>query len=973
MAISFVGFSSNKVASGTSIGVVAPTGLAAGNLLIAMVNVKGATENINTPTGWTLINGSVINQSKTTVACFYKVAAVGDVGATLTFTYSASAIATAVVVAYSGVDQNSPLPSVGSSNGTTNTSGTWTNGGISISNANDQIVSIIGIEELSSVTYTVPTGYTQRVAYGYNTSNYESILIADKTITAAGASGTTTWDASANSAVSFAQFDLELQAAASDLTVAPTAIASAEAFGTDSISGGALTISPTTIASAEAFGTASLSVGGTNPVLLRSSSGSTVNGNGPVSVPAPGGVAAGDVLLAIVNQYATSITSITPPSGWTAVDTMQTFSTNNSAVQAFYKVATANEPASYTFTGNGTNLFEVAAIVLAYENADNTTPINAYAYNSGQATSATAASISTTVNNCLIVTLLGVDSSTNINSFTSASGWAVESSTTVSNAQAVVVAETQATSGSAGGENIAWDSTLHNWGGWTLSLAPVPTSSNQSLSPTAIASVEAFGTITVTAAYSVNASGNNIASAESFGTASIDPEAYITGPPIASSEAFGSDTVIYDQFVSATAIASSELFGSDSLSTAYSISATNIASSESFGTDSVTTQSSLSPSSIATLEGLGTDSVTTANSITASAIPSAEAFGIVVLGAAIVPSSIASAERFGSDTLTTTASVTVSSIPSAEAFGATTMGTVGSIAPQPITSAESFGTDTVVAGPVTVAENSIPSAESFGTASITTAATISVSSIPSSEAFGTDRLDRNVTVASIPSSESMGSDSLTVVTVISPSAISSGEAFGTTQITTGGSIAVYTIPSAESFGSAVIVYDQKITIASIGSAESFGSDTVVAGAVTVSPPGVPLDSNVWAPSVTLVDIIGPTTIASSDHFGLAVIDVSIAVTPISSSESVPAPDVLLNNIFVDAISSAESFGTAIIGFDTRLQSNERYLIVASDRSRIVEASDRTRIVEASDRSRIVEADERTTVIEATVRNRVITG
>lgn len=119
---------------------------------------------------------------------------------------------------------------------------------------------------------------------------------------------------------------------------------------------------------------------------------------------------------------------------------------------------------------------------------------------------------------------------------------------------------------------------------------------NQIVSPTAIASSEAFGTAQLNLTITVS----GIASGEAFGTATI---AYVITPTaIDSAETFGSTTVIRQQFITPTGIDSAEAFGTDSLTIGHlqEIACQGIASAEEvmFPTVSLLSQFVLRPPTV---------------------------------------------------------------------------------------------------------------------------------------------------------------------------------------------------------------------------------------------------------------------------------------------------------------------------------------------------------------------------------------
>jgi Secretion system C-terminal sorting domain len=113
--------------------------------------------------------------------------------------------------------------------------------------------------------------------------------------------------------------------------------------------------------------------------------GSSQNNNGTassVTVNIPSGVLPNDVMIAAIHTgWCNSGSPVTPPLGWTLIN--QTSNTGSGcgssnttvSLATFYKVATATEPASYTFTGTTTQIY-VGAIV-AYTGVDVNNPINA--------------------------------------------------------------------------------------------------------------------------------------------------------------------------------------------------------------------------------------------------------------------------------------------------------------------------------------------------------------------------------------------------------------------------------------------------------------------------------------------------------------------------------------------------------------------------------------------------------------------
>ena len=133
-------------------------------------------------------------------------------------------------------------------------------------------------------------------------------------------------------------------------------------------------------------------------VLMALHNGSTL------SINVPTGTVAGDVMIAAIATTPSTVT-ITAPAGWTLIQAVTQTTATSNRVSTYYRVATATEPASYTWTLSTAHTGASGGIV-SYSGVDNTTPINVSA---GAATASalthTAPSITTTVANGMLVTV----------------------------------------------------------------------------------------------------------------------------------------------------------------------------------------------------------------------------------------------------------------------------------------------------------------------------------------------------------------------------------------------------------------------------------------------------------------------------------------------------------------------------------------------------------------------------------------
>jgi hypothetical protein len=139
-------------------------------------------------------------------------------------------------------------------------------------------------------------------------------------------------------------------------------------------------------------------------IAFRSGTSTNLNGQAAsITINKPTGTAKGDLLIASIAVRPQTAT-ITAPTGWTLVNRQNNPNGDPNALAVYTKVATATEPANYTwsFSANTGN----AGGIMAFSGVDNTTPVNV---SGGQLTAVStttfiAPSVTTTVTNTMIVT-----------------------------------------------------------------------------------------------------------------------------------------------------------------------------------------------------------------------------------------------------------------------------------------------------------------------------------------------------------------------------------------------------------------------------------------------------------------------------------------------------------------------------------------------------------------------------------------
>lgn len=286
------------------------------------------------------------------------------------------------------------------------------------------------------------------------------------------------------------------------------------------------------------------------------------------------------------------------------------------------------------------------------------------------------------------------------------------------------------------------------------------TAPGTTVSPTGVASAEAFGAVTLTAAVTLAQTG--IASAEAFGATTLTSAVTFATTGISTAEAFGSLTLAPGTAtLSQAGIATAETFGAVTRTASVTLSQTGIASAEAFGSPSASSDAiTLSTTGISTAEAFGAPTLASgAGTLLPAGVASAEAFGAPAFTSAVTLSlaGIASSEALGAPVLSGNRPLALTAVPSGEAFGAATTIQNGFLTPTAIASAEAFGTGSITTA-VTLPLSSVASAEAFGSFTVSPSFTLGVAGIVSAEAFGAEPIVSRplfFAIAGIPSAETI--------------------------------------------------------------------------------------------------------------------------------------------------------------------------------------------------------------------------
>lgn len=188
----------------------------------------------------------------------------------------------------------------------------------------------------------------------------------------------------------------------------------------------------------------------------------TSSTGGTLTVSVPAGTVSGDVLVVLVSVTGASTVPATP-SGLTLLDSGST----GPSYASYYRVCDGTEPGSYGFTVTK----RAAAIAASYSGVDNTNPINAHgAPNKVSTATATATSVTTTVNGCELVFASTVGTANE--TFTYPTGFVDQVLETSANNNTLVFCdESQATAGATGTITGTWSAANNNWS-QIIALAP---------------------------------------------------------------------------------------------------------------------------------------------------------------------------------------------------------------------------------------------------------------------------------------------------------------------------------------------------------------------------------------------------------------------------------------------------------------------------------------------------------------------
>ncbi|MFN0318437.1 MAG: hypothetical protein ACKVQA_25710, partial [Burkholderiales bacterium] len=347
---------STSTGNSTSLTITKPAGVTTNDVLVAQITLKGVVATVTPPGSWNLLDlrSTATAGGQITQAAYWRLAGAAE-PATYIWSWTGARVVSGGITAYRSVEPASPIDASGAQ--TTNNNATIALPNITTNSINTMLVALLGSSRASS--HSAPTGMTER--YDVNSG--------------AGVAGVTTSESDQNQAAAAA-------------TGAKTA----------------------TIAAGAADNIAHL-------IALRA--------RNSLTIPVPAGTLANDVMVAGVTLRPCSNSSggactvtVVAPAGWTIVNSIdQTTGAGTGGygnrLYIYRRVASASEPASYTWFINGTPALNGAAGGIAsFSGVDTTNPIVTSA---GQPTAAgavqTASSINTgAISNTMLVSTYAMNS-----------------------------------------------------------------------------------------------------------------------------------------------------------------------------------------------------------------------------------------------------------------------------------------------------------------------------------------------------------------------------------------------------------------------------------------------------------------------------------------------------------------------------------------------------------------------------------
>lgn len=258
------------------------------------------------------------------------------------------------------------------------------------------------------------------------------------------------------------------------LLISPAALPMAGATFTASSSVTANSVTSADVAAPSGFGVTQTCT--PSAIAFRAATSASSGGTGALTLSVPAGTQAGDVLIAhVTNRYDGSAGIGLPGGGWTLIGARTSRGAGASTITGavYWKLASASEPATVTFTLGGGGTFDMAGGLAAYSGVDPTTPVNAVAVSSGSSANLTTPSVNTTVAGTRLTHAITKRTEAQLTPTGAAERWRVVSPSGSANQGSTVGDESIAGTGSTGSRTASGTATT-DWIVHTFALQPAP-------------------------------------------------------------------------------------------------------------------------------------------------------------------------------------------------------------------------------------------------------------------------------------------------------------------------------------------------------------------------------------------------------------------------------------------------------------------------------------------------------------------
>ena len=369
----------NNGAGGPSLTIGVPAGTQSGDVMVAFVVVRQASNTITPPAPWIRVLQQ--NTSSSLATATYEKVAGSSEPTSYTWSFGTAGEASGWIASYIGVNTTTPVDAkyaqynVSTSN--------VDNSGLTTTVANDMLVYAVGI--VAATTVNDPAGFTEKA---YTASN--SLTTAEMSQNIFASVGTT---GTIHGTLSVSNSNIT-QLIALEPAVTPTPTPTPTPTSTP-------TPTPTPVPTPQPGGIS----------LRTTAAGNNGAGGSTLTINVPVGTTSGDVMIAHV-IVSTTGNAIAAPPGWNLV--LRQDSSSSISTAMYEKVAGSSEPANYTWSFGTAG--EASGGIASYMGVNTTTPVDASnAQYNASTSNGDNTGVTTTTANDMLVYVVGIAGATTVN------------------------------------------------------------------------------------------------------------------------------------------------------------------------------------------------------------------------------------------------------------------------------------------------------------------------------------------------------------------------------------------------------------------------------------------------------------------------------------------------------------------------------------------------------------------------------